>query len=92
MSRHLDSTVAQDALARAIAARRPKPGLVHHSDRGWQYACWGYVRLLEQHGIEISMSRAGNPYDNAFAESFMKTLKTEEVDATRYRSFEEAIS
>jgi transposase InsO family protein len=91
VSRKLDSTVAQHALAQAIRTRKPGPGLVHHSDRGWQYACGDYVNLLEQHGIEISMSRPGNPYDNAFAETFMKTLKTEEVDARgQYRSFGEA--
>jgi putative transposase len=90
ISRNLDSTVAQQALANAIRKRRPKAGLVHHSDRGWQYACRDYVALLDGHGIQVSMSRPGNPYDNAFAETFMKTLKTEEVDARQYRSFEEA--
>lgn len=90
ISRSLDSTVAQQALASAIQKRRPKPGLVHHSDRGWQYACRQYVGLLDRHGIQASMSRAGNPYDNAFAETFMKTLKAEEVDARRYSSFQEA--
>lgn len=90
ISRNLDSTVAQQALANAIRKRRPQAGLVHHSDRGWQYACHDYVALLAGHGIEVSMSRPGNPYDNAFAETFMKTLKTEEVDASQYRSFAEA--
>jgi len=90
ISRNLDSGVAQQALRQAIETRRPWPGLVHHSDRGWQYACRDYVSLLAQHGIQPSMSRPANPYDNAFAESFMKTLKTEEVDASRYRSFEQA--
>jgi len=90
ISRNLDSTVAQQALTNAIRKRRPKGGLVHHSDRGWQYACHDYVALLDTHGIQVSMSRPGNPYDNAFAETFMKTLKTEEVDASQYRSFEEA--
>lgn len=90
ISRNLDSGVAQQALLQAIETRRPRPGLVHHSDRGWQYACRDYVSLLAQHGIQPSMSRPANPYDNAFAESFMKTLKAEEVDASRYRSFEQA--
>jgi len=63
---------------------------VHHSDRGVQYACTEYVQLLEAHGIISSMSRPGNPYDNAWAESFMKTLKTEEVDGRRYRDLEDA--
>src|SRR6267142_6932105 len=69
----------------AIAQRKPAPGLVHHSDRGVQYACIAYVDLLKQHGMAISMSRRGNPYDNAQAESFMKTLKYEEVYRTEYR-------
>jgi len=87
---HVDSELAQQALQKAFEQRRPKPGLIHHSDQGWQYACGDYIKLLEQHEIEISMSRRGNPYDNAFAESFMKTLKTEEVDRRQYRSLEEA--
>ena len=65
-------------------------GLVHHSDRGWQYACHDYIAMLNRSGIEVSMSRSGNPYDNAYAESFMKTLKTEEVDGRRYRNLEDA--
>jgi transposase InsO family protein len=59
-------------------------GLVHHSDRGVQYACGDYIQRLEAAGIQPSMSRAGCPYDNAMAESFMKTLKTEEVDGSAY--------
>jgi putative transposase len=90
LSRHLDSDLTQHALRQAIHQRRRKPALIHHSDRGVQYACADYIDLLEQHQIQISMSRAGNPYDNAFAESFMKTLKTEEVDRRQYRSLEEA--
>jgi putative transposase len=70
----------------AIAARRPARGsLIHHSDRGIQYACGDYTALLEAHDIQPSMSRIGNPYDNAKAESFMKTLKQEEVDGRSYR-------
>jgi putative transposase len=65
----------------AIKARRPAPGsLIHHSDRGVQYACPDYTAVLAAHDIKPSMSRIGNPYDNAQAESFMKTLKQEEVD------------
>ena len=72
-------------------ARRPAPGsLIHHSDRGVQYACGEYTALLEAHDIQPSMSRVGNPYDNAKAESFMKTLKHEEVDGRDYRDLEEA--
>ena len=70
--------------------RRPRPGLVHHSDRGVQYASRDYTTQLEQHGIRISMSRLATPYDNARAESFMKTLKYEEVYRTEYRDLEEA--
>jgi transposase InsO family protein len=88
----LDSRLAQQALAKAIQLRGPKPGLIHHSDRGVQYACREYVTMLQQSGIEISMSRPGNPYDNAFAESFMKTLKAEEIDGRRYRDLEDAIA
>ncbi len=77
---HLKASLAIEALEMAIADRRPEPGsLVHHSDRGVQYACGAYSELLHLHGIQASMSRVGNPYDNAKAESFMKTLKQEEV-------------
>ncbi len=76
----------------AIAERRPQPGLVHHSDRGVQYACGAYRDLLQQHGLRGSMSRKGNPYDNAFAESFMKTLKYEEVYRSEYRDLREAMA
>ena len=90
VSRQLDSRFAQQALESALKGRRPTAGLIHHSDRGVQYACRDYVQRLEKRGIVISMSRPGNPYDNAWAESFMKTLKTEEVDGQRYRNFDEA--
>ena len=69
----------------ALRSRQISPGLVHHSDRGVQYAATDYIDLLTQHGIQISMSRKGNPYDNAQAESFMKTLKYEEVYRSEYR-------
>jgi transposase InsO family protein len=92
LSRQLDSRVAEQALDMALEERRPAPGLVHHSDRGVQYACGDYVQRLEICGITISMSRPGNPYDNAWAESFMKTLKAEEVDGRRYRNFNDAKS
>ncbi len=70
----------------AIADRRPSEGIIHHSDRGVQYASHDYVDVLLQHGFRISMSRKGNPYDNAAAESFIKTLKTEEVYLWEYRT------
>ena len=86
----LEAELAVGALREALAARRPAPGLMHHSDQGVQYASRDYVELLEAHGAVISMSRRGNPYDNAKAESFLKTLKTEEVYLRRYRTLEEA--
>jgi putative transposase len=92
ISRQLDSNVAQQALASALKERQPAPGLIHHSDRGVQYACGDYVKRLEAAGITVSMSRPGNPWDNAWAESFMKTLKVEEVDGRRYRNFDHAAS
>jgi len=73
------------ALREAIAERKPVPGLVHHSDRGIQYASQEYVALLQEHGIEPSMSRAGNPYDNAKCERFIRTLKEEEIYTRQYR-------
>src|SRR5215469_6360030 len=83
---HLQASLAIAALQMALSARQPPPGsLIHHSDRGVQYACADYTALLEAHGIRPSMSRIGNPYDNAKAESFMKTLKQEEVDGRSYR-------
>jgi putative transposase len=88
---HLRASLATSALKMAIEARRPAPdSLIHHSDRGVQYACGEYTVLLEAHGIQPSMSRVGNPYDNAKAESFMKTLKQEEVDGRDYRDLSQA--
>ena len=79
------------AALRMALAQRPVPvGLVHHSDRGVQYACADYTQLLKDHGITISMSRKGNPWDNAACESFMKTLKYEEVHRTEYRNLVDA--
>jgi len=92
ISRQLDSSIAQEALKAALKERQPAPGLIHHSDRGVQYACGDYVKRLEDVSITISMSRPGNPWDNAWAESFMKTLKSEEVDGRRYRNFDHATS
>jgi len=88
---HLQASLATAALTMAITARRPAPGsLIHHSDRGVQYACGEYTALLAAHDIQPSMSRVGNPYDNAKAESFMKTLKQEEVDGRSYRDAHQA--
>jgi putative transposase len=90
LGRTLEAHLAVTALRMALAERKPRPGLVHHSDRGVQYASRDYTTLLEQHQARISMSRKGNPYDNAACESFMKTLKYEEVYRNDYRDFQEA--
>jgi transposase InsO family protein len=86
LDRTLASRLTVVALERAIAQRRPRPGLVHHSDRGLQYARGDYVAILEKYGIVPSMSRPANPYDNASCESFMKTLKREEIYAHKYET------
>ncbi len=90
LDRHLDATLTVTALHHALGEREVAPGLVHHSDRGVQYASHAYTQLLEDQGIQISMSRRGNPYDNAKAESFIKTLKYEEVYLNDYESLAEA--
>jgi transposase InsO family protein len=77
------------ALRQALAERQPTPGLVHHSDRGVQYASAEYVQVLQQHGIQLSMSRAANPYDNATCESWIKTLKVEEIYVNQYQDLED---
>ena len=91
---HLDDTLTDSltiaALRMALAHRQAQPGLVHHSDRGVQYASGDYTQLLKDHHIDISMSRKGNPWDNAACESFMKTLKYEEVYRTEYRNLADA--
>lgn len=80
MAEHLGGELTRDALAMALARRRPVADLVHHSDRGSQYTATAYQALLAQYGVAASMSRAGDCYDNALAESFMATLKTELID------------
>jgi putative transposase len=93
MQAHLKASLALEALEMALASREVIPGaLVHHSDRGVQYACGDYIARLEAAGIQPSMSRVGCPYDNAMAESFMKTLKHEEIDASAYRDLAHARS
>ncbi len=92
LGRTLRAELAVAALRMALAQCRPVPGLVHHSDRGVQYASQLYTALLKENGIGISMSRRGNPYDNAACESFMKTLKYEEVYRNDYRDINEAYS
>lgn len=90
LARSLDASLTLAALKVALEERQPPAGCIHHSDRGVQYACDEYVRLLREAGLRISMCRRGNPFDNAQAESFFKTLKQEEVNLTQYRNFEEA--
>jgi putative transposase len=88
LARHLGASMAVQALRMALLERQPAPGLIHHSDRGIQYACADYLTLLAEHGVQPSMSRVGNPYDNAKAESFMKTLKQEQVRGHSWRDFD----
>jgi transposase InsO family protein len=92
LGRKIDAVLAVNALKMAISERKSLGicGLIHHSDQGVQYASHEYTDLLREYGIIISMSRRGNPYDNAFAETFMKTLKSEEVYMNEYRTFDEA--
>lgn len=90
LDRHMEDDLTLAALRMALAERGAPAGLVHHSDRGAQYASHDYTDLLKLHGIAISMSRKGNPYDNAQCESFMKTLKYEEVLRQEYRDLAEA--
>jgi transposase InsO family protein len=89
LERTLAARLATAALEQAIATRQPRPGLVHHSDRGLQYASRDYTELLAAHGMTASMSRPANPYDNAHCESFIKTLKQEEIYANPYRDLEQ---
>jgi len=90
LDRTLEAELTMGALRMALECRSPTPGLVHHSDRGIQYASGDYTGLLKDNHITISMSRKGNPYDNAFCESFMKTLKYEEVHRQEYRDLPDA--
>lgn len=90
LSREMTTHLTLVALQRAITLRQPAAGLIHHSDRGVQYASHEYVAQLEQIGAQISMSSVSNPYDNAKAESFFKTLKQEEVYLKEYEPFADA--
>lgn len=89
LGRTLETELTLAALQMALKQRQPAPRLVHHSDRGVQYAAKDYVAMLRSHGFQISMSRRGNPFDNAMCESFIKTLKYEQVYREDYRVFEE---
>lgn len=88
-SRHIDTDLSLQALKRALDSRTPPSGVIHHSDQGVQYAATNYVDTLRFHGFQISMARKGNPYDNAVAESFIKTLKTEEVYLWEYQTLDD---
>jgi putative transposase len=90
LDRTMEDSLTLSALQMALSRRVVEPGLVHHSDRGSQYASLDYTNLLKENGIVISMSRKGNPWDNAACESFMKTLKYEEVHRNEYRDLAEA--
>ena len=90
LDRTLQDSLTIMALEMALVQRGAPAGLVHHSDRGVQYASRDYTRILEEHGIRISMSRIGNPWDNAACESFLKTLKYEEVYRSEYRDLADA--
>lgn len=92
LGRTLEANLTVEALKKAVRRGRVEPGLVHHSDRGIQYASKAYTELLSELGIQISMSRRANPFDNAKAESFMKTLKYEEVYRSEYRDLADARS
>jgi putative transposase len=89
LGRSLDYRLTLQALEQAIRTRQPSSGLVHHSDRGSQYACTDYVQQLEQIGATLSMSRPASPWENGKCESFIKTLKQEEIDARPYRDYED---
>lgn len=90
LARTIDTQLTLAALAHALARRQPASGLIHHSDQGVQYASADYVARLEAAGLQLSMAAVGNPYENATAESFFKTLKGEEVSLNEYRTFAEA--
>jgi putative transposase len=92
ISRRIDADLALAALEAAVLARQPSPGCLHHSDRGSQYACEPYRKKLAEHGLRGSMGRRGNPYDHAKAESFMKTLKHEEVHLNGYETFHDVVA
>lgn len=92
ISKRIDAELAIAALKQAIQTRHPPPGCIHHSDRGVQYLCKDYVALLKQHDLVPSNSAKGNPYHNAFVESFMKTLKQEEVYLANYQTYLDVIT
>lgn len=92
ISKSIDKSLTVSALKMAILLRNPSAGCIHHSDRGVQYAADEYINLLNEHKFQISMSRSGNPYDNAKAESFMKTLKYDEIYLSEYETYEDVVN
>jgi len=91
ISKNIDGQLTLDALEMAMQRRKPNRGVVHHADRGVQYLCKEYVNCLKKNGFHISCSRKGNPYDNAWTESFMKTLKDNEVYMWHYETYLDVI-
>ena len=87
ISKRIDGKLAISALEMAIKRRQPPKGVIHHSDRGVQYLCDNYVEILDENGFHKSCSRKGNPYDNAWTESFMKTLKYDEIYMREYETY-----
>lgn len=92
VSTRIDTVLTLKALRMALTERRPGPGVIHHSDQGVQYASSEYIDELKSHGFEISMAQRGNPYENAMMESFIKTLKYEEVYLCEYETFEDVMA
>lgn len=91
ISRNIDQELCLEALAMAFQKRKPPRGLIHHSDRGVQYASHAYIKMLTDHGVHISMSAKGNPYENAFCESLMKTLKYDEILLKNYETMTDVL-
>jgi putative transposase len=91
ISKRIDRNLTLDAFKMAIKRRKPPRGVIHHSDRGVQYLCEDYVTLLSEKGFYLSCSRKGNPYDNAWSESFMKTIKYDEIYMGNYETYLDVI-
>lgn len=92
ISKRINADLAVQALRMAIETRKPDPGCIHHSDQGVQYCSEAYIELLTEWRFQISMSRKGNPYDNAWAESFMRILKYEEIYLSEYETYEDVVT
>jgi transposase InsO family protein len=92
ISKRINAELAVNALNMAIKNRKPSPGCIHHSDQGVQYCSKEYIEILDEWKFQISMSRKGNPYDNAWAESFMKILKYEEIYLSEYETYEDVVN